>query len=221
MITYALVAMLLSGAALLPGAASDGATRRIAGSSAAGVPSPTATLRTSSEALRKTLARRYPSWSPQAEAQESAVEAVIDRIMDFGEIARRSLGPQWERISPEDRQEFVRLLQRIIERSPLDRSLNFDPDSSIRFEREHIDDAEALVSSVVTTAARRGPTRHPVEYRLCLKGGRWRIYDIIVNDVSLVEGYRAQFVKIIAHDSFDGLLRRMRKKLGQMPAEPS
>ena len=97
---------------------------------------------------------------------------------------------------------------------PFDRSLHFDPESTITFERESIDAAgEAVVSSVVTTPTKRGePSRHPVQYRMYLKGGRWRIYDIVVNDVSLVEGYRAQFVKIIAHDSFEGLLRRMRKK---------
>jgi phospholipid transport system substrate-binding protein len=177
---------------------------------------PTAAVRMSSDALRRTLSRRYPSWSPEAEAQENAVEAVIDGIVDFTEIARRSLGPHWQRLSPDEQKEFVALMQRIIERSPFDRTLHLDPESTIRYERESIADNEAVVSSVVTIAARRGgSTRHPVQYRLALKAGRWRIYDIIVNDVSLVEGYHAQFTKIISHDSFDGLLRRMRKKVGE------
>jgi phospholipid transport system substrate-binding protein len=178
--------------------------------------SPTAAVRTSSEALRRTLSRRYPSWSPEAEAQETAVEAVIDGIVDFAEIARRSMGGQWERLSPDEQKEFVGLMQRILERSPFDRTLHLDPESTIKYERESVAANDALVFSVVTTTARRGgSTRHPVQYRLSFKGGRWRIYDIIVNDVSLVEGYHAQFTKIIAHDSFEGLLRRMRKKVGE------
>jgi phospholipid transport system substrate-binding protein len=192
------------------------APQRLAFSQAPSGASPTAAVRTSSEALRRTLSRRYPTWSPEAEAQENAVESVIDGIVDFTEIARRSLGPQWQRLSPDEQKEFVALMQRIIERSPFDRTLHLDPESTIKYERESIADNEAVVSSVVTIAARHGAsTRHPVEYRLSLKGGRWRIYDIIVNDVSLVEGYHAQFTKIIAHDSFDGLLRRMRKKVGE------
>jgi phospholipid transport system substrate-binding protein len=218
MMTYPLVVM-LSVEALSPSIAAHNADRRIAETQAtAAVTSPTVALRSSSDALRRTLARRYPSWSPQAEAQESAVQSVIDGIVDFREIARRSLGPTWERIAEDDRREFVGLMQRILERSPLDKSLHFDPDSHIRFEHESVADSDATVSSVVTTVARNGgPAHHPVRYRLCLKGGRWRIYDIVVNDVSLVEGYRAQFVKIIARDTFEGLLRRMRKKLGEMP----
>jgi phospholipid transport system substrate-binding protein len=225
MITYSLF-VLLSVELLSPRLAEGGtapsrpaprAQPRLAFSQAPSATSgPTAAVRTSSEALRKTLSRRYPSWSPQAEAQENAVEAVIDGIVDFTEIARRSLGPHWQRLSPEEQKEFVGLMQRIIERSPFDRTLHLDPESTIKYERESIADNEAMVSSVVTTVARHGgSTRHPVQYRLSLKAGRWRIYDIIVNDVSLVEGYHAQFTKIIAHDSFDGLLRRMRKKVGE------
>jgi phospholipid transport system substrate-binding protein len=219
MLTYSLFAV-LSFEAIAPASANDNnmARRVVTPEAIAAVPSPTVAVRTSSDALRKTLARRYPSWSPQAEAQESAASAVIDGIVDFQEIARRSLGPQWEKISGDARREFTVLLQRIIERSPFDKSLHIDPDSRIRYEHESIAEGDAVVSSVVTTSTRNGAaTRHPVQYRLCLKGGRWRIYDIIVNDVSLVDGYRAQFDKIIARDSFDGLLRRMRKKLGQLP----
>jgi phospholipid transport system substrate-binding protein len=225
MITYSLFALLcgiVSPRVAHGGAASPRVAPRIPprlALSQAPSTGPTAAVRTSSEALRRTLSRRYPSWSPEAEAQENAVEAVIDGIVDFTEIARRSLGPPWQRLSPDEQKEFVGLMQRIIERSPFDRTLHLDPESTIKYERESIADNEALVSSVVTTAARRGgATRHPVQYRLSFKAGRWRIYDIIVNDVSLVEGYHAQFTKIIAHDSFDGLLRRMRKKVGETAA---
>jgi phospholipid transport system substrate-binding protein len=217
MVAYSLVAIL--SVVVGPPVASSGGGRQVAASHPADVPSPTVAVRTSADALRKTLVRRYPSWSPQAEAQESAVQSVIDGIVDFGEIARRSLGRQWDPLTDGERREFVQLLQRIIERSPLDKSLHLDPDSTIKYEREEIADSEAVVSSVITTATRRGgATRHPVQYRLVLKAGHWRIYDIVVNEVSLVDGYHAQFTKIIGRDRFDGLLRRMRKKLGEMPS---
>src|SRR5438045_587794 len=94
---------------------------------AAEPPSPTAEIRRSADALRKTLARRYPRWSPEAEAQASSVHGVIDGIFDFQEIARRSLGPQWERMSAADRREFAGLLQRIIERRPMETRMHRQP----------------------------------------------------------------------------------------------
>src|SRR5256885_1122714 len=62
--------------------------------------------------------------------------------------------------------------------------------------------------------ARGQPTRHEIEYKLTFKDGHWRIHDIIVNGVGLVEEYRSQFSKIIAQDGFPDLVRRMRKRVG-------
>jgi phospholipid transport system substrate-binding protein len=184
---------------------------------ARGLPSPTAEIRRSTDALRKTLAKQYPRWSPEADAQASSVQGLIDGIFDFGEIARRSLGPSWDGLTPSDQREFVGLLQRIIERRPLERRLHLNPDSAIAYQRESIVDGNAVVPSVVTTASMGGgqPTRHEVEYKLTFKDGHWRINDVVVNGVGLVEEYRSQFAKIIAQDTFAGLLRRMRKKLGE------
>ena len=53
-----------------------------------------------------------------------------------------------------------------------------------------------------------------VDYKLCYRNGRWRVYDVVVEGVSLVDDYREQFARIIAQDSYDGLVKRMRKRLG-------
>jgi phospholipid transport system substrate-binding protein len=182
------------------------------------LPSPTIELKKSTEALRKTLARRHPGWSPEAEAQAASVQQVIDGLLDFEEIAKRTLPTRWDGLTVLQRQEFLDTLQKLIERRPLDRNLSIDLESNVAYQSESIVDDEAVVSSLVTSYKTGRPARRSVEYKLCYKANRWRIYDVIVEGVSLVDDYRDQFARIIKEDSFDGLLKRMRKKLGDDPA---
>jgi phospholipid transport system substrate-binding protein len=182
------------------------------------LPSPTIELRKSTEALRKTLARRHPGWSPEAEAQAASVQLVIDGLLDFEEIARRTLPNRWDALTVLQRRDFLDTLQKLIERRPLDRSLSIDLDSTVAYRSESVVDDEAVVSSMVTSFKTGRPARRTVEYKLVFRGGRWRLYDVIVEGVSLVDDYRDQFARIIKEDSFDGLIKRMRKKLGEDPA---
>jgi phospholipid transport system substrate-binding protein len=178
------------------------------------LPSPTIELKKSTEALRKTLSRRYPGWSPEAEAQASSVQTVIDGIIDFDEIAKRTLAPKWDSLTPAQRREFTDLVQKLIERKPLDRGLKLDLDSTVVYHRESVVDDEARVSSMVTSYETGRPSKRNIDYKLVFRNGHWRVYDVIVEGVSLVDDYRDQFSRIIAQDSFDGLLRRIRKKVG-------
>jgi phospholipid transport system substrate-binding protein len=182
------------------------------------LPSPTIELRRSTEALRKTLARRHPGWSPEAEAQAASVQMVIDGLLDFEEIAKRTLPNRWEALSVLQRREFLDHLQKLIERRPLDRNLSIDLESTVAYRSESVVDDEAVVSSMVTSFKTGRPARRAVEYKLCFRNGRWRLYDVVVEGVSLVDDYRDQFSRIIREDSFDGLLKRMHKKIGEDPA---
>jgi phospholipid transport system substrate-binding protein len=183
------------------------------------LPSPTTELRKSTEALRKSLSRRYPGWSPEAEAQAVTVQNVIDGLLDFEEIAKRTLAPQWESLTAGQKREFVEVLQRLIERKPLDRGLRVDLDSSVVYRGEDVVDDEAKVSSLVTSYGTGRASKRTVDYKLCFRNGHWRVYDVIIDGVSLVDDYRAQFSKIIAQDSFEGLMKRMRKKLGDIDVQ--
>jgi phospholipid transport system substrate-binding protein len=183
------------------------------------LPSPTLELRKSTEALRKTMARRHPSWSPEADAQAASVQTVVDGMLDFEEIAKRTLLQHWDALSADQRHDFLESLQKLLERRPLDRGLRIDLDSVVTYQAESVVDDQASVTSLVTSYATGRPSRRAVEYKLCFRNGRWRIYDVIVEGVSLVQDYRDQFSKIIAQDSFEGLLRRMHKKAGGSSAD--
>jgi phospholipid transport system substrate-binding protein len=83
----------------------------------------------------------------------------------------------------------------------------------LAFENETIDGIEADVTATLHSVARGKKVNVALEYKLLAKDGRWLVYDVITDEQSMVENYRAEFNKIINKESFDALLRRMKKKL--------
>jgi phospholipid transport system substrate-binding protein len=59
-----------------------------------------------------------------------------------------------------------------------------------------------------------------VDYTLLYKDGDWKVYDIVIEGISLVNNYRIQFNTIILKDSYTGLVKQMRTKLAQEQAVP-
>lgn len=174
--------------------------------------SPMSQLMRSTEELQACLRREYPSWSPEADMQKSVARRLIDHAIDYREISRRALGRNWERISEDDRAEFVSDLGRLIQNRSLSRGLDMGPDVRVHFERETVSDrGTASVYATVSESARAKNRAVEVEYRLIWKSDHWALYDLVTDGNSLLEGYRAQFDRIIARESFAGLMRRMKR----------
>ena len=174
--------------------------------------SPMSQLMRSTEELQACLRREYPSWSPEADMQKSVARRLIDHSIDYREISRRALGRNWEHLSEDDRSEFVSDLSRLIQTRSLSRGLDMGPDVRVHFEREKVSDrGTASVYATITEAGKSKARTVEVEYRLIWKGDHWALYDLVTDGDSLLEGYRAQFDRIIARESFAGLLRRMKR----------
>jgi phospholipid transport system substrate-binding protein len=174
--------------------------------------SPMSQLMRSTEELQTCLRREYPSWSPEADMQKSVARRLIDHSIDYREISRRALGRNWEQISEDDRTEFVGDLSRLIQSRSLSRGLDMGPDVRVHFDREKVSDrGTASVYATVSDPAKAKARTVEVEYRLIWKGDHWALYDLVTDGDSLLEGYRAQFDRIIARESFAGLLRRMKR----------
>jgi ABC-type transporter MlaC component len=174
--------------------------------------SPMSQLMRSTEELQACLRRDYPSWSPEADLQKSVARRLIDHAIDYREISRRALGRNWEGLSSDDRTEFVSDLSRLIQSRSLARGLDMGPDVRVHFERESV--SERGTASVYATVSEPAKTKNHavvVEYRLIWEGDHWALYDLVTDGNSLLEGYRAQFDRIIARESFAGLLRRMKR----------
>jgi len=132
---------------------------------------------------------------------------VTEELFDFHEMSRRMLGAHWQEGSGPQQEEFVQLFTDMLERMYLTNIASM-PLATVKFEGESIAGAYARVSSRIP--GRRGETS--VEYRLVDNAGRWVVYDIAVEGVSLVSSYRSQFNSLLRNSSFAELLGRLRDR---------
>ena len=142
---------------------------------------------------------------------------VIDRLrqivyplFDFNEMATRSLGAHWRKLSPEQRKQFVGTFTALLEKTYADQIDVYDGQQVV-YSGESIDGNYAQVDSRIID--KKGQT-YSVVYRLHQVDGKWRIYDVVAENISLVNNYRSQFNRVLSKSSFDELLATMKQKLG-------
>jgi phospholipid transport system substrate-binding protein len=176
--------------------------------------SPMAELKRSNAALDKALQKNRPNWSPEAELQRSEVRKIVGALLDYDELARRSLARHWQSLTPKQREEFVTTLRELVERSYL-RQLHGNADYNIKYEKEEKTDTDATVTATMNTVSRGKKVSVAMEYKMLNKDGHWVVYDVVTDDQSMLENYRAEFNKIITKESFDALLKKMKKKLDE------
>ncbi len=174
--------------------------------------SPMAELKKSDAALRKAFQKQAPSWSPEADAKRAEMRKIVDSFIDFDELGRRALARHWDGLTPKQRTEFVTTLRELIERSYL-RQVHGAANYNLDFDKETINDGHADVTATLHAKSKGKKVEVAMEYKLLYKGGRWLVYDVVTDEQSMLENYRAEFNKIITKESFDALLRRMKKKL--------
>jgi phospholipid transport system substrate-binding protein len=195
-----------------------GAAARAAGEPPPPNSSPMAELKKSNAQLDKLLQKNKPNWSPEAELERSEVKKLVGSFLDYGELAKRSLGKHWDQITPKQREEFVETLRQLVERSYL-RQIHGNANYSIKYENEEKKGNEATVTATLNTVVRNKKTKVALEYRMLWKDGHWFVYDVVTDEQSMLENYRAEFNKIINRDGFDALLKKMKKKLDEKEEE--
>jgi phospholipid transport system substrate-binding protein len=176
--------------------------------------SPMAELKKSNAQLDKVMQKNKPNWSPEAELERSEVKKLVGSFLDYGELAKRALNKNWDKITPKQREEFVETLRQLVERSYL-RQMHGSPNYNIKYEKEEKTGSEATVTATLNTVARGKKTKVALEYKMLWKDGHWLVYDVVTDEQSMLENYRAEFNKIINRDGFDALLKKMRKKLDE------
>jgi phospholipid transport system substrate-binding protein len=144
--------------------------------------------------------------------RRAAVRKAAIEIFDVGETARRALGRHWAARTEAERRELVDLFADLLERTYISK-IDLYGGERVRFVSEAIDGDHAVVRGRIVT--RKG-TEVPVEGRLHLKADRWLMYDVLIENVSLVGNYRAQFDQIIRSASYDELVRRLRDKRSEI-----
>ena len=140
---------------------------------------------------------------------------VIYPNFDFAEMAKRSLGPHWQRRSSAEQQEFVKLFTDLVESSYVDAIDSYDGEKIVVANEKQDNELAEVNTKIVTKKGEE----YRVDYRLHQTSGSWKIYDAVIENVSLVNNYRSQFNRVIAKSSYEGLMSKMKDKQFEAPGK--
>ena len=169
------------------------------------------TVETGVNEVLKTLADPAFKAKPK-DVQITEIGNIIGGVFDFTELSRRTLGREWKKLNGDQQKEFTGLFRELLQGVYADRLLAYT-DEKVVFEKENmIKKGRAEVQSYVLMSDGR---KIPIFYRLTDKSGQWKVYDLIIEGVSMVKNYRTQFREILAKDSAEKLLEIMRDKVKQ------
>lgn len=143
----------------------------------------------------------------KAGERRQLLEKVVGERFDYPEMSRRALGAPWNTLSDKDRQEFVGLFKSLLVKSYADKIESYTGEG-VKYLSERTEKDYAEVHTKVLT----GKTDIPLDYRLLNKSDDWRVYDVVVDGVSLVNNYRGQFTKILRSSGYPELVEQLRKK---------
>jgi phospholipid transport system substrate-binding protein len=159
---------------------------------------------------RAVMVLKDPRLKPAAKLKErrDQLRQILFARFDFTEMAKRALGSNWRRRTPQEQEEFIRLFSDVLERAYADIIESYT-DEKIVYVYERVDGTYADVASKILTS--RGE-EYSINYKVHLISNEWKVYDLVAENISLVNNYRSQFNRVIANGSYEELVRRLRDK---------
>lgn len=143
------------------------------------------------------------------EIKKEKLRVIYKDMFDEIEFSKRTLSRNWNNFSPAQRTEFVNLFEQVLEKSYADKILDYTNEKVEFYKENLIADNQVEVQSKIITASKE----IPIFYRMIKKEGKWKVYDVVVENVSLVQNYRTQFNDILSKDKPEKLLEILRKKV--------
>lgn len=145
--------------------------------------------------------------------RRAAIKKALSHIFDHQEMAKRSLGKHWNQRTPNERKQFVDLFASLLENSYAGKIESYNNEKVV-YLKETVDDSYAEVKSKIINQKQDEFT---VDYRLYkAANGKWMVYDVVIEGVSLVSNYRTQFNKIIAANGYPELVKKLQTKSNEL-----
>lgn len=156
---------------------------------------------------------RDPALKPESakKLKKDKIRAIAEKMFDFTELSKRTLARNWSKFSPEQQKEFINLYRSLLEDAYADKIIAYT-DEKILFTKEV---ALTEDTAEVQTTVVRKTEEIPIYYRVHKDGGVWKVYDVVIEGVSLINNYRSQFRDILANKPPESLLETLRKKVGK------
>jgi phospholipid transport system substrate-binding protein len=177
----------------------------------AGSPSPLDVIQSGTEQGLQIIKSSLSGEGPALQQRRNEILKIVDEYFEFGEMSRRSLGRPWKEQTPDKQSEFVRLFKQLLFNTYVSRvEAAATPTTRIVYESEKVEGDYALVK---TRAINDQKPAVQIDYRVHLDSAGWKVYDVVIEGVSLVSNYREQFASILSSEPFDSLLKRLREKV--------
>ncbi len=156
---------------------------------------------------------RDPSLKGEAgkKTKKAKIRNISDSFFDYTELSKRTLGQNWNKLNTKQQEEFISLYKQILEDAYADKIVTYT-DEKVNFGKEtQLTEKTVEVQTVVLTKK----ADVPINYRVIQKGDEWKVYDVVIEGVSLINNYRNQFREILSNKNPDYLLETLRKKVGK------
>jgi phospholipid transport system substrate-binding protein len=141
------------------------------------------------------------------------IRAVVNQIFDFQEISQRCLGRHWQARTPAEREQFVALFGDLLENAYVSKIESYSGEK-IQYPGDTIEGDLAIVRTRIVT---KQEIEIPVDYRMFLNNGRWAVYDVSIEGISLIGNYRTQFNSVINRSGYPDLVAKLRAKADERP----
>jgi len=154
---------------------------------------------------------RDPALKPASakKIKKEKLVVIYERMFDEVELSKRALAKNWNSLNAAQRDEFVHLFRQVLEKAYADRILAY-ANEKVLFEKESmLSENQAEVKTRLVSSSKT----IPITYRMIRKGNVWKVYDVVVENVSLVQNYRTQFNEMLADNNPEHLLQTLRKKV--------
>ena len=137
------------------------------------------------------------------------LEQAADETFDYVYLSRMTLGRNWLKLDDGQRSEFVELYRRLLEKNYMGQLLKYTDEKVVFSKQTMLSGTKAEVDSNIVSSDKK----IPITYRLIQRGGDWKVYDLVIEGISLVSNYRTQFNDILSRQTPAEMLVILRKKV--------
>lgn len=139
------------------------------------------------------------------------IRNISENMFDYSELSKRTLGQNWKKLNAAQQTEFLGLYKTLLEDAYADKIINYTDEKVVFGKETTLSEKTAEVQTTIITKK----ADIPINYRVIQKGTDWKVYDVVIEGVSLVSNYRNQFKEILLNKTPDALLDTLRKKVGK------
>ncbi len=152
-----------------------------------------------------------PQYKNEGKAiQRNRIWRLIEDLFDFDEMSKRAVARKWRQFTPEEKKEFTEVFGKLLSNTYLNRAqIRYSNEKVNYVGQEKLTDTKAVVKTIIVGEA----GEIPADYSMKLKNGKWRIYDVTIEGLSLISNYRNQFRKILSREKPAQLIAKLKVKV--------